>query len=79
MKKFFIKLIEFYQKNISVTKPPRCRFYPTCSAYSKEAIERFGVIKGCFLTLFRFIRCNPLFKGGFDPVPTKNQNEKYQR
>ncbi|MDQ5983095.1 MAG: putative membrane protein insertion efficiency factor [Eubacteriales bacterium SKADARSKE-1] len=71
MAKFLIKLIKFYQKNISPTKPARCRFYPTCSEYAKEAVSRFGFFKGGFLTLFRLLRCNPLFRGGFDPVPQK--------
>lgn len=71
MKYLLIKLIEFYQQNISVTKNPCCRYIPTCSNYGIEAIERFGVFKGGLMTVFRILRCNPLFKGGYDPVPEK--------
>lgn len=66
-----MKAIRFYQKNISPTKPPRCRFRPTCSEYAVVSIERFGVIIGGFLSVLRLMRCNPLFKGGYDPVPLK--------
>ncbi len=71
MKKLFIGLIRFYQKNISPTKPHRCRFYPTCSEYALQAIERFGAIKGSFLALIRLLRCTPLSSGGYNPVPEK--------
>lgn len=67
----FINLIKFYQKHISPKKPPVCRFVPTCSNYAIEAIERFGVIKGVAIFVVRIARCNPLFKGGYDPVPEK--------
>lgn len=71
IKKILIKLIRFYQRKISINKPPRCRFYPTCSEYGVQAIERHGVIKGLLLTGCRILRCNPLFKGGYDPVPER--------
>ncbi|MDR1627416.1 MAG: membrane protein insertion efficiency factor YidD [Oscillospiraceae bacterium] len=71
MKKFIINMIIFYQKYISHIKKPCCRFFPTCSAYAIESIERFGVTKGIALSVFRMLRCNPFFKGGFDPVPQK--------
>ena len=48
-----------------------CKYYPTCSYYVEEAIERFGAGKGLLLALWRFLRCNPFSKGGFDPVPEK--------
>lgn len=73
MKKISISVIRFYQKKISPLFPPRCRFYPTCSQYAVEAIERFGVFKGGLLGLWRLLRCNPLFPGGFDPVPPKKK------
>lgn len=76
MKKFFIKAIKFYQKNISINKPPRCRFYPTCSEYGLQAIERHGLIKGVLLVAGRLLRCNPLFKGGYDPVPERKEKSK---
>lgn len=69
MKKILLWLISFYQKNISKLKKPCCRYYPTCSEYSKRAIEKFGATKGLYLTVKRILRCNPLFKGGIDPVP----------
>ena len=71
MKKAFLSMIRFYQKKISPLFPPRCRFYPTCSQYAVEAIERFGACKGGTLALWRLLRCNPLFPGGYDPVPPK--------
>lgn len=71
MKKLCILLIRFYQKHISPRTPPSCRFYPTCSQYGVEAIEKFGAFKGGFMTLWRILRCNPFCKGGFDPVPPK--------
>lgn len=71
MKKFMIRAIVFYQKNISPMKKPCCRFYPVCSDYAIESIEKFGVFKGLFLSILRILRCNPLFRGGFDPVPQK--------
>ncbi|MBN2090522.1 membrane protein insertion efficiency factor YidD [candidate division KSB1 bacterium] len=64
----FIKLIKFYQIFISPFFPPACRFYPTCSCYAIQAIEKYGVIKGFFLAIYRILRCNPFNKGGYDPV-----------
>lgn len=71
MKIFFIKAIRFYQRKISPLFPARCRFYPTCSHYALEAIEVHGAVKGGFLAVGRLLRCNPLFPGGYDPVPPK--------
>ncbi len=76
MKRFIIWLIRCYQKGISPTKPPCCRFIPTCSQYAVEAVERFGVIKGGFLSLRRILKCHPLHKGGYDPVPEKKNAKK---
>ena len=69
MKKILLALIRFYQKAISPYRPPCCRFYPTCSAYAMEAIATHGAVRGGLLALRRVLRCNPLFKGGYDPVP----------
>ncbi|GFR35087.1 membrane protein insertion efficiency factor YidD [Thermobrachium celere] len=69
MRKFLIFIIKLYRKYISPLKPPSCRFYPTCSMYAIEAIEKYGVIKGGYLSLKRILRCHPLNKGGYDPVP----------
>ena len=69
MKKILIALIKFYQKAISPRKStPCCRFYPTCSEYSLQAIEKYGVIKGGGKALWRILRCNPLCRGGYDPL-----------
>lgn len=68
MKRFFIFLIRLYQKYISPMKKPCCRFYPTCSQYALEAIQKHGAFKGFFMALWRVIRCNPFCKGGYDPV-----------
>ena len=71
MKRPLIWLIKFYRKNISPNTPPSCKFTPTCSQYGLEAIERFGAIKGGFMTLWRILRCNPFSSGGYDPVPER--------
>ncbi len=68
LKKFLIKLISLYQK-ISMLKPPVCRFYPTCSEYTKQAITKYGVVKGLWLGLKRISKCHPLNPGGYDPLP----------
>lgn len=68
MKKFLIYLIRLYQKYISPMKKPCCRFYPTCSAYAIEALEKKGVFLGGALAVWRVLRCNPFGKGGYDPV-----------
>ncbi|GBD20711.1 Putative membrane protein insertion efficiency factor [bacterium HR28] len=69
MKRLALLLIRFYQRFISPGLPPACRFYPTCSEYGYEAIERYGIIKGGILTLRRLARCHPFHPGGYDPVP----------
>lgn len=69
MKKILIILIKFYKFAISPIFPPSCRFYPTCSQYAIEAIEKHGSVFGTFLAIKRIVRCNPFSKGGFDPVP----------
>jgi putative membrane protein insertion efficiency factor len=69
MKQLLIWLIHGYRLFISPLFPPRCRFYPTCSAYALEAIQRFGAIKGTILTVQRLGRCHPWHAGGYDPVP----------
>ncbi len=77
MKRVFIWLIRGYQKWISPHFPPSCRFVPTCSSYAIQAIERFGVLRGGFLTVKRLCRCHPLGGHGYDPVPEKKtDNEK---
>ncbi|MDA8298824.1 MAG: membrane protein insertion efficiency factor YidD [Deltaproteobacteria bacterium] len=68
LNKFFIVLINFYRKLISPLLPQSCRFYPTCSEYAVECFQTFGFFKAFFLSIYRIIRCNPLSKGGYDPV-----------
>lgn len=68
MKKLVLSLIKLYRKNISPMSPPKCKYIPTCSQYGLEAVEKYGVIKGGVMTLWRILRCNPFSKGGFDPV-----------
>ncbi|MFZ2745147.1 membrane protein insertion efficiency factor YidD [Trichococcus shcherbakoviae] len=69
MKKIFIGLIRGYQKFISPLFPPSCRYYPTCSNYSVQAIQKHGAIKGSLMGIARILRCHPFVKGGYDPVP----------
>ena len=71
MKKIGIILINFYQKYISKIfhfKGVSCKYYPTCSEYTKQAIKKYGIIKGFFLGFKRIIKCNPFSKGGYDPL-----------
>ncbi|HID55277.1 TPA: membrane protein insertion efficiency factor YidD [Candidatus Poribacteria bacterium] len=68
MTKLIILLIRGYQILISPFFPPSCRFYPTCSQYSMEAISRYGPIKGGWLSLKRLLRCHPFNPGGYDPL-----------
>lgn len=68
MRYISIKLIKFYQK-LPLNTHNKCRFYPTCSNYAIEALEKYGFFKGWFLAIKRIIRCNPFGKKGYDPVP----------
>lgn len=69
MKKVILAMIRFYQRAISPYTRPCCRFTPTCSQYAVEAVTKYGALKGSFLAIKRILRCNPFFKGGYDPVP----------
>lgn len=71
MKRIFLWLIRFYQRAISPHRAPCCRFIPTCSQYGLEAIEKYGALKGGYLTLRRILRCHPFYRGDriYDPVP----------
>jgi uncharacterized protein len=64
-----LRLIAVYRALISPVLPQACRFYPSCSAYASEAIERFGVVRGGAMAARRILRCHPLHPGGLDPVP----------
>lgn len=65
-----IGVIRFYQRWISAARPPTCRFYPSCSTYTLEAVECHGPWRGLLLGVKRLAKCHPFHKGGFDPVPT---------
>jgi putative membrane protein insertion efficiency factor len=69
MKFLFIYLLQGYKLLISPLLPPACRFYPTCSVYAVEAIEKFGALRGSYLAIKRLLRCHPWHPGGYDPVP----------
>ncbi|MCS7088158.1 MAG: membrane protein insertion efficiency factor YidD [Thermoflexales bacterium] len=62
-------LVRIYQLTLSQALPPSCRFYPSCSEYTYQAIEKYGALKGSWLGLKRILRCHPFHPGGYDPVP----------
>ncbi len=61
-------MIRFYQKAISPGLPPSCRFWPTCSEYAIEAVQKYGVARGLLKAAVRVLKCNPFHPGGYDPV-----------
>ena len=65
----FILMIRFYQRCISPLTPPSCRFTPTCSQYALEAFNKYGPLKGLYLSVRRILSCHPLGGSGYDPVP----------
>ncbi len=67
--KIMTNFIRFYQLTFSSLVGNCCRFQPTCSEYAKEAYQKYGIIKGTYLTIKRLLRCHPWAKGGYDPVP----------
>ncbi len=70
MKRILLAVIQFYRKYLSDAKgSSSCKYYPTCSTYALEAVEKYGALKGGFLSIKRILRCNPFSKGGYDPVP----------
>jgi len=70
-KYLLILLVKFYRYFISPVLPSSCRHYPTCSQYAIEALEKRGLFVGTYLAAVRILKCNPFFKGGYDPVPEK--------
>lgn len=69
LKKVFLSCISFYRRFISPYKPPACRFNPSCSLYTYQAIEKYGTIKGIYLGVKRILKCHPFHPGGYDPIP----------
>ncbi len=72
VEKPLVLLIDAYRTLISPFLPSSCRFYPSCSAYAREALLTFGFIKGLYLASIRIFKCHPFHPGGFDPIPLKN-------
>jgi uncharacterized protein len=77
MKRLAIRFIRWYQTHLH-SATPRCRYSPTCSNYAIEAYENYSFIVATWLSLMRILRCNPLFKGGYDPIPKKKKLLKEQ-
>ena len=69
MKRVLLFFIRLYRRGISPYTKPSCRYIPTCSEYARTAVERFGAARGGMMAAKRILRCNPLSKGGYDPVP----------
>jgi len=68
VRRVLISLLKLYKVAISPLLPPSCRFVPTCSEYAREAIERYGALRGMWMGLRRLLRCHPFHPGGYDPV-----------
>ena len=68
VRRLFIGLIEIYRRFLSPMLPPTCRYEPSCSLYTVQAIEKYGVLKGLFMGILRVLRCHPFARGGFDPL-----------
>ncbi len=75
MKFLLISGIRFYQLVLSAFIPPCCRFSPSCSQYAFEALQHRGIVMGSLLAAWRIVRCNPLSRGGYDPVPGANPGD----
>lgn len=69
LKGVVLGVLRFYQRSISPAFPPNCRFTPTCSEYTYQAVARYGLARGLWLGLNRLLRCHPFYPGGYDPVP----------
>lgn len=68
LKRVSIGLIQTYRRYVSPMLPPTCRYTPSCSLYTLQAIEKYGVMKGVYMGVLRVLRCHPFARGGFDPV-----------
>jgi putative membrane protein insertion efficiency factor len=75
MRTVLLWIIRLYQKTLSRMLPPACRFRPTCSQYSYEAINRYGALRGGWLAVKRISRCHPFNPGGYDPVPDLEEDK----
>lgn len=75
LRKGVIFLLRAYSYVISPLLGPRCRFYPNCSQYARDAVEQLGILRAIPLIIWRLLRCNPLFAGGIDPVPCNLQHQ----
>ena len=75
MRFLLISVLRLYKYFISPLLGSNCRFYPSCSSYSIEALERHGALIGCYITLKRLLKCHPFHQGGIDPVPEKIGNK----
>ena len=73
IKKLLTLLIRCYQLGISPLLPKSCRFYPSCSCYAEEALQKHGIVKGLKLATFRVLKCGPWHSGGYDPVPDEKK------
>lgn len=73
--RLLVTIIETYRHMISPLRPASCRFIPTCSQYAVDALTRFGVMRGGWLTLLRLGKCGPWHRGGWDPIPDRTQDK----
>jgi putative membrane protein insertion efficiency factor len=75
MRRLVVFLLRAYKWAISPALPASCRYVPTCSEYAMEAVERYGVGRGCWMAMTRVLRCHPWVKGGYDPVPRDGETK----
>ena len=78
LNKLAVRMITDYQHSHNANTIPRCKYWPTCSEYSKQCYENYGFIKASLLTTWRILRCNPFSRGGYDPIPKLKKQLKEQ-